>query len=180
MFLELSGLVKRPARITPVVVARGIQFRLMLILLKQAILLMKNKRALVPHVHSPDSPAYEEQIFAICRCSFCLGLTLALLSVPGLELRIGFYLPCPSLPSLNTISLGLLSVVIAQVVLTFSNAILATCLTINERFPERKIDERSLAINMGVMNTVLPLYGWDSNVSLSRRVRFPVLLWRKD
>ena len=46
LFLGLSGLVKRLARITPVVVVRGIQFGLMLILLKQAILLMKTSALL--------------------------------------------------------------------------------------------------------------------------------------
>jgi len=46
LFLGPSGLVKRLARITPVVVVRGIQFGLMLILLKQAILLMKTSALL--------------------------------------------------------------------------------------------------------------------------------------
>ena len=159
LFLGLSGLVKRLARITPVVVVRGIQFGLMLILLKQAILLMKTSALLSLTSIALIVLLMRNRFLPSAIAVFCLGLALAIASAPELELRIGFYLPHLSIPSPSTISLGLLSAVIAQIVLTFSNAILATCLAINERFPERKIDERSLAINMGVMNTVLPLIG---------------------
>lgn len=53
----------------------------------------------------------------------------------------------------------MLTIVLAQVVLTFSNAILATCLAVNERFPNKRIEEESLAMNMGLMNTLLPFIG---------------------
>jgi len=90
---------------------------------------------------------------------FLLGLAIALLSNSAFDLKFGLYLPRFLIPSLWNIYVGLLTVGVAQVVLTLSNAVLATCLMVNEKFPSQKIQEESLAMNMGWMNTVFPFFG---------------------
>ena len=68
-------------------------------------------------------------------------MTIALLSCPDLNVKIEFYTPPIFIPFTHDVTLSLLVVVLAQVVLTFSNAVLATCLAVNERFPNKKIAE---------------------------------------
>jgi len=159
LFLVFSGLVRKIAKITPICVIVGVQLGLMLILLKESIefvatnlmlalvsfllvlLLLKNRRL-------PAGIAI-----------FLLGLAIALLSNSAFDLKFRLYLPRFFAPSLWNIYVGLLTVGVAQVVLTLSNAVLATCLMVNEKFPKQKIQEESLAMNMGWMNTVFPLLG---------------------
>lgn len=88
---------------------------------------------------------------------FALGIAIAVYSNPNLSFKLSLNLHPPPMfiPSIQGITFSLLVVVLAQVVLTFSNTILATCLVINERFPNKKIREKSLAMNMGLMNTLL-------------------------
>ncbi len=159
LFLGFSGLVKRLAKLTPVVVVRGIQLGLMFILLKEAVLLMKTNILLSLVSLVLIVFLMKNRLLPSAIAVFGLGLSLVFFLNPDFKVKVGFYLPAISLPSIQKISPSLLTVVFTQIVLTFSNAILATCLAVNERFPNRKIDERSLAINMGVMNAFLPLIG---------------------
>ena len=48
---------------------------------------------------------------------------------------------------------------LAQVPLTATNAVLATSALIAEYWPMRRVTHRQLALNMGVMNVILPLFG---------------------
>lgn len=48
---------------------------------------------------------------------------------------------------------------LAQVPLTATNAVIATSVLITEYWPNRRLTNRQLAVNMGVMNIVLPFFG---------------------
>ena len=164
LLLVFSRLIKKIAKITPVCVIVGVQLGLMLILLRESVglilmepLLTNIALALVSFIlvvlllKNRKLPAG----VAI----FLLGLGIVFLLNPTLNVKFGFYFPQLSAPSLWDIYTGLLTVGVAQVALTLSNAVLATCLMVNEKFPERRIEEESLAMNMGWMNTIFPLFG---------------------
>lgn len=48
---------------------------------------------------------------------------------------------------------------LAQIPLTATNAVIATSVLISEYWPNRRVTNRQLAINMGVMNVILPFFG---------------------
>lgn len=48
---------------------------------------------------------------------------------------------------------------LAQIPLTAANAVIATSVLITEYWPDRRVSNRQLAINMGVMNIILPFAG---------------------
>ncbi len=48
---------------------------------------------------------------------------------------------------------------LAQIPLTATNAVIATSALISRYWPERRVSERQLSLNMGVMNAILPFFG---------------------
>jgi MFS superfamily sulfate permease-like transporter len=48
---------------------------------------------------------------------------------------------------------------LAQIPLTATNAVIATSALIAEYWPTRRVSNRQLALNMGVMNVILPFFG---------------------
>jgi len=48
---------------------------------------------------------------------------------------------------------------LAQIPLTATNAVIATSALIAEYWPNRRVTNRQLAVNMGVMNVILPFFG---------------------
>jgi hypothetical protein len=92
--------------------------------------------------------------------SFSIGIVMAaaqgrLASVTG---------PAFSLPRLTRIDLREVWPVLrdgglAQIPLTATNAVIATSSLIAEYFPGRRVTERQLSFNQGIMNTVIPFFG---------------------
>jgi MFS superfamily sulfate permease-like transporter len=69
-----------------------------------------------------------------------------------------------SLPSFNLIDPALIwpafrDAGIAQIPLTATNAVIATSVLIAEYWPGRRVTNRQLAFNMGVMNIIVPFFG---------------------
>jgi len=48
---------------------------------------------------------------------------------------------------------------LAQIPLTATNAVIATSMLISQYWPDRRVTERQLSFNMGVMNVILPFFG---------------------
>ncbi|MEW6379580.1 MAG: putative sulfate/molybdate transporter [bacterium] len=48
---------------------------------------------------------------------------------------------------------------LAQIPLTAANAVIATSALISQYWPDRRVTERQLSFNMGVMNLILPFFG---------------------
>ena len=48
---------------------------------------------------------------------------------------------------------------LAQIPLTATNAVIATSVLISQYWPHRRVTERQLSFNMGVMNVVIPFFG---------------------
>jgi len=73
--------------------------------------------------------------------------------------RFGFTLPPLTLFRPSEIWQGLVLAGFAQIALTASNAVIATAALIKQYFPDRPVAEKKLALNMGVMNVVVPFFG---------------------
>jgi MFS superfamily sulfate permease-like transporter len=157
--MSFSGFVKKLAKLTPIVVIRGIQLGLALILLKESIILMKSNFPLALISIFLIILLIKNSFLPSAIAVFILGLALVFFFNPSIKITIGFYLPSLFIPSIKDVNLNLLTTVFAQILLTFSNAILATCLAVNDRFPNRRIEEKSLAMNMGLMNVFLSFIG---------------------
>ncbi|MCW4006654.1 MAG: putative sulfate/molybdate transporter [Candidatus Bathyarchaeota archaeon] len=155
LVLSFSGAVKKFAKVTPTVVIRGIQFGLMLLLLWEAVLLVQSNILLGLASVGLILVLMKNKYLPAAIALFAVGLVLTFVYNPNISLTINFAIPQLWIPSIESLTVGVITVILAQLVLTYSNAILATALAVNERFPESKLQEQSLSKNMGFMNTIL-------------------------
>ena len=159
LFLTYSKFAKKLAAITPIVIIRGIQLGLVFILLKESIKLMQSDILLAIVSIILIILLFNNRILPSTIVIFGLGLGIVFLSNPDLGLKLSFHLPAIFVPDFRDINLGLLIIVLTQIILTFSNAVMATSLAVNERFPKQKIAVEDLSKNIGFMNTFFPLIG---------------------
>ena len=160
LILTFTGLIQKIAAITPRSVVRGIQVVLGILLAIEGfkmvstgwilgivsiiivILLRKNKYA----------PA----------AIVLMALGIAMVGFQG-ELsgtvHLGFTLPSITIFSLPEIWKALVLAGFAQIALTATNAVIATSALIKEYWPDKPVSEKKLALNMGVMNVIVPFFG---------------------
>ncbi len=71
----------------------------------------------------------------------------------------GLTFPSFVLPELSLAWEGFVRGGLAQIPLTLANAVIACCALLQEYFPHKRVAERQLMLNMGVMNVVASLWG---------------------
>ena len=74
-------------------------------------------------------------------------------------IHIGFTLPPLTTFSLSQIWKALVLAGFAQIALTTTNAVIATSALIKEYWPDKPVPEKELALNMGIMNVLVPFFG---------------------
>jgi predicted benzoate:H+ symporter BenE len=160
LVLAFTGLVQKLAAITPRSVVRGIQVTLGIMLAIEGfkmistgwvlgaisiviVLLLRTNRyapaAIVLMVLGIGAMGFKGQLSEV--------------------VRPGFTLPPITLFEPIEMWRGLVLAGFAQLPLTATNAIIATGALLKEYFPHRPVSEKKLALNMGVMNIVLPFFG---------------------
>ncbi len=160
LLLAFTGLVHKMAAITPRSVVRGIQIALGVMLAIEGfkmvstgwilgiasiiivILLRKNKYA---------PAAIVLMMLGIVLVGFQGTLPAAI--------HIGFTLPPLTTFSISEIWKGLVLAGFAQIALTTTNAVIATSSLIKEYWPDKPVPEKKLALNMGIMNVLVPFFG---------------------
>jgi len=157
--LGFSGVIKKIAKVIPICVIVGVQLGLALLLLQGAAGFMWTNVALAAVGIALVLMLIKNRYLPAGIAIFTLGLVIAFATNPSMDLKFGFYVPDISIPSAHEMAAGLLLVGFAQIVLTLSNAVLATSMAVNERFPKRGIKAESLAKSTGVVNTALPFVG---------------------
>jgi hypothetical protein len=155
LLLSFSGLVKKFAKVTPTVVIRGIQVGLMFVLLWEAVQLVQSNLLLALASVGLILVLMKNRYLPAAIALFVIGLVIVFVSNPNLSLGVTFSVPALWFPSVESLTVGVLTVILAQLVLTYSNAILATTLAVKERFPKTTLEEANLSSNMGFMNTFL-------------------------
>jgi len=156
----LTGVMNWIARVTPRPVIRGIQISLGVLLAIEAVkligpawllglvavaivLILRNNR------YAPASVVL-----------ILLGVVLMALHGDLQAVRgFAFCLPPLTMFSLEEIWRSLALAGFAQIPLTATNAVIATSALISTYWPERRVSESRLALNMGLMNLVLPFFG---------------------
>jgi MFS superfamily sulfate permease-like transporter len=160
MILGFTGLIQKIARYTPRSAVRGIQIALGVMLAIEGfkmvatgwilgvisivivIVLRENKYA----------PA------AIVLMVLGIGI-IGFRGELGQAINFGFT-PPPITPFQPTdILQGMVQAGFAQIALTAANAVIATSALISQYFPNRSVPEKKLALNMGIMNVIVPFFG---------------------
>jgi MFS superfamily sulfate permease-like transporter len=160
LFLIFTGLAERIFKITPKSVTRGIQLALGMKLGLTGLGMMRETwwLGLIAIViilllrESPKAPA----------ALVLMALGLAIVAWQGKllpALSMSFRLPPFIIPSWGEIWPAMVQAGFAQIPLSITNAVIATAALIGDYFPQRKVPERRLMLNMGVMNLVSPLFG---------------------
>jgi len=156
----LTGVMNWIARVTPRAVIHGIQVSLGVLLAVEAVKLI--------------GPAWLLGLVAVAIVLLLrsnryapASVVLIILGVVLMALRgdlqavqgFAFRLPPLTIFSLKEIWRSLLLAGFAQIPLTATNAVIATSALISTYWPERRVSENRLALNMGLMNLVLPFFG---------------------
>jgi len=160
LLFGLTGVMSWIARVTPRPVIRGIQISLGVLLAVEAVKLI--------------APAWLLGLAAVAVVLLLrsnryapASVVLILLGVVLMALRgdlqavqgFAFRLPPLTIFSLEELWRSLLLAGFAQIPLTATNAVIATSALISTYWPERRVSENRLALNMGLMNLVLPFFG---------------------
>ena len=160
LVLAFTGLIQKIAAITPGSVVRGIQVALGILLAIQGFKMVSTGWILgiisivivIVLRNSRYAPA-------------AIVLVILGIAVVGFQGGLpGVVQPRVTLPPLTIFSpleiwKGLVLAGFAQIALTATNAVIATSALIKEYWPDKPVSEKKLALNMGVMNTVVPFFG---------------------
>jgi len=160
LIIGLTGVMSWIAKITPHSVIRGIQVSLGVILAIEAVKLIwpawilgliSAVIILLLHKNRYAPAALVLMILGVVLMAFhgeLKGLGEVTLTLPTLaQFRI------------QDVLQSLLRAGFAQIPLTATNAVIATSVLIKKYWPEKPVSENRLALNMGVMNLVLPIFG---------------------
>ena len=160
LLFAVTGIIDRIVQITPHSVIRGIQVALGVLLAFQAIKMVSTWwvmgiiAVLVVLVLRQNryAPA------AVVLMLLGVGIMLVKGEFGGVN-SPGFTLPPITGFTIGDLWQGLVRAGFAQIPLTATNAVIATAALIADYWPNRPVAERRLALNMGIMNLIMPFFG---------------------
>jgi len=160
LLFAVTGIIDRIVKITPHSVIRGIQVALGVLLAFQAIKMVSTWwvmgiiAVLVVLVLRQNryAPA------AVVLMLLGVGIMLVKGEFGGIN-SPGFTLPQITGFTIGDLWQGLVRAGFAQIPLTATNAVIATAALIADYWPNRPVAERRLALNMGIMNLIMPFFG---------------------
>jgi hypothetical protein len=160
LLFAVTGIIDRIVSITPHSVIRGIQVALGVLLAFQALKMVSTWwvmgiiAVLVVLVLRQNryAPA------AVVLMLLGVGIMLVKGEFGGVN-SPGFTLPPITGFTIGDLWQGLVRAGFAQIPLTATNAVIATAALIADYWPNRLVAERRLALNMGIMNLIMPFFG---------------------
>jgi MFS superfamily sulfate permease-like transporter len=160
LLLGFTGLIQKIARLTPRSVVRGIQLALGVMLAIQGFKMVATgwilgAISILIVVFLKNNKYAPAAIVLMLLGIAIIGFRKEL----GDALQIRFTLPPITIFQPVEIWQGMLLAGFAQIALTATNAVIATSALISQYFPEKPVSEKKLALNMGVMNVVVPFFG---------------------
>ena len=157
--LSITGLLRKLVQITPEFIVRGIQLALGLTLAKQAMQWM---------IPAPFLGLLAIAIILVLRENryapasiVIMVLGVAIIAWQGnmpKEWNFEPTLPIVSIPNMKEIWQTMLLAGFAQIPLSVTNAIIAPAALIRDYFPNKKVTEEKLMLNMGFMNVIGSLF----------------------
>ncbi|MFQ6084224.1 MAG: putative sulfate/molybdate transporter, partial [Candidatus Aminicenantia bacterium] len=160
LVLALTGFIKKIVKLTPKCVIRGIQLALGILLAIEGLkmisggLLLGIISILIVLIFRENKYASAAIVLMVLGLGI-MGFQGKLLKVIHLEIS----LPPITIFTFREIWKGLILAGFAQIFLTLTNAVIATAALIREYWPDKAVSEKRLALNMGIMNTVVPFFG---------------------
>jgi xanthine/uracil/vitamin C permease (AzgA family) len=160
LLLAVTGAINWLGAVTPHSVIRGIQVALGALLLMEALKTLATGW-IVGIVAVVIVLALRQNRYAPAAIVL-VGLGVVIMLIRGEFQQVqspSFALPERASFSLAEVWQTLLLAGFAQIPLTVTNATLSTCSLIHTYWPERRVSERQLSWNQGVMNVVVPFFG---------------------
>ena len=161
LLMSVTGAITWVARWTPRTVVLGIQISLGVMLAIRGVDMMAGSWWLLGIASVVLGILLRKNRFAPAAVVLVL-LGLVIMGFKG-ELGhvtgLGFFLPPLTMFDPREIWPALRDGGLAQIPLTATNAVIATSALISRYWPQRRVTERQLSLNMGVMNVVLPFFG---------------------
>lgn len=169
LFLGLSNLIKYFNKIIPQSVVRGIQVALGLKLLSKGIEMIMGTKIWFGYdsiVMGIICALLILLLFSNKRAPaaliiFSLGILLTIFRDPQILQQLSFSISLPKLVSFTRadfITGGLLGA-IPQIPLTTLNSVIAVCALSGKLFPKKRLDEKEMAVSIGLMNIVGCFFG---------------------
>ncbi len=160
LILSFTGLIQKIAAITPRSVVRGIQVALGIMLAIEGFKMVSTGWILgivsIVIVILLRKSRYAPAAIVL----MVLGIVMVSLQgeLQGV-IRFGFTLPPLTVFHPIEIWKGFILAGFAQIALTATNAVIATSALIKDYWPDKPVPEKKLALNMGIMNVVVPFFG---------------------
>jgi hypothetical protein len=163
ILLALSGIIEKVVKVTPKSVVRGIQLSLALTLILESISLSTpNPLLAVSCVLLAVLLLKVERVGRYLPAAialFVVGLLSAFLVDGARWGGVSFRIPSLQIPSVGEVVSTMVAAGFVQIFLTLGNAVIATAALCRKYYPERKVSERDLALNMGLLNMISPFFG---------------------
>jgi xanthine/uracil/vitamin C permease (AzgA family) len=160
LILSFTGLIQKIATITPRSVVRGIQITLGIMLAIQGFKMMSAGWILgivsIIIVIVLRKSRYTPAAIVL------MVLGIVIIGVQGkLWGAVHFSFTLPPLTLFRPIEIwqGFVLAGFAQIALTATNAVIATSALIKDYWPDKPVSEKRLALNMGIMNVIVPFFG---------------------
>jgi MFS superfamily sulfate permease-like transporter len=160
LLFAVTGIIDRIVSITPHSVIRGIQVALGVLLAFQALKMVSTWwvmgiiAVLVVLVLRQNRYAPAAVVLMVLGA----GIMLVKGEFGGVN-SPGFTLPPITGFTIGDLWQGLVRAGFAQIPLTATNAVIATAALIADYWPKKPVAERRLALNMGIMNVIMPFFG---------------------
>lgn len=160
LILSFTGLIQKIAAITPRSVVRGIQIALGIMLAIEGFKMVSTGWILgvvsIVIVILLRKSRYAPAAIVL----MILGIVMVgVQGKLGGVIHFGFTLPPLTLFHPIEIWQGFILAGFAQIALTATNAVIATSALIKDYWPNKVVPEKKLALNMGIMNVVVPFFG---------------------
>ena len=160
LLMGATGAMTHVARWTPKTVVRGIQISLGVLLAVQGVKMVSGWWALGLVAVVIVIVLRQNRYAPAAVVLVALGIVIMafkgqLAAVVGVSLS----LPPMTMFQVREIWPAMRDGGLAQIPLTATNAVIATSALISQYWPDRRVTERQLSLNMGVMNVVLPFFG---------------------
>ena len=160
LIMGATGMMTSVARWTPRTVVRGVQLSLGILLAVEGIK-MVSSWWLLGVISVAIVLLFRQNRYAPAAIVLVI-LGIIITAIKGK--LTGLSLPSLNLPPLTMFDIGqiwpaLRDGGLAQIPLTATNAVIATSVLISQYWPNRRVSERQLSLNMGIINVVIPFFG---------------------
>jgi MFS superfamily sulfate permease-like transporter len=160
LLFGFTGIMKWVAKITPDSVIKGIQVSLGILLILEALKMISTWWVIGIISVIAVLVLRQNRYMPAALALMIFGVAIMFIKGQFKEITLpGFVFPVITIFSVKEIWETLLLAGFAQIPLTAANAVIATSALIKVYWPDNPVSEKSLSINMGVMNTVLPFFG---------------------